>query len=44
LRVRIEFNTMDIETVKEVMGTLYGKAKKGDIISDVVVMFIVEKD
>jgi len=44
LKVRVEFYAADVETVKYVVGTLYDKAKKGDIISDVKVVFEIEED
>jgi len=44
LKVRIEFYAIDVETVKTVAGFLYEKAKKGDITSDVKVIFEVEED
>jgi len=43
LKVWIEFYAEDIETVKAIMGTLYDRAKKGDITSDVKITFEVEE-
>jgi len=44
LKVRVEFYAIDVETAKYVVGTLYDRAKKGDITSDVKVAFEVEED